>query len=57
MNERQLAALADFRAAYEFLDRCLDDDESASTGALRDATEWLKNAERELYFATTGMSV
>lgn len=57
MNERQLAALADFRAAFKFKRECLDDDESYATGAMQDAIQWLKAAEKELYAATEGMAV
>lgn len=57
MNERQLAALADFRAAFKFKRECLDNDESYATGAMHDAIEWLKAAEKELYDATEGLLV
>lgn len=57
MNERQIAALLDFRAAFEFKQKCLNDPESHLTGAMGDALAWLKSAEKELYEATEGISL
>jgi len=55
VNEQQVAALNDFRAAYEFYLQCKRDNTSVETGAWADACEWLRKAQAELYEATHGI--
>lgn len=52
-DDRQAAALADFRNAYAFFQKCWTDETSAETGAWKDAVDWLRKANAELYAATS----
>ncbi len=48
-NQKLIVAMHNFRVAYDFMQKCKNDDSSPETGAYQDAAKWLSETEAELY--------